>query len=190
MKIARCVVALAIAVLAAACSQSEEGGPGRPDPSGSQSAAQDFDQVPGQFPPQAAGIPGASIAPVGACVSFDGPSTNATLKLVDCGSSTNGYKVIQRVATPKECPSDVAQKFYMNPDEGQFTACLDYAWNARDCLSIGQVTAVRVACDDVNAPNRQKPLRIIPSSTDISGCPTGGFSHPVRRFTVCTQTMH
>ncbi len=29
----------------------------------------------------------------------------------------------------------------MNPDEGQFTACLDYAWSANDCLSIGKVTA-------------------------------------------------
>lgn len=150
----------------------------------------DFETIPGQFPPQATGIPGASIAPVGACVSFAGPSTNAALKVVDCGSPDNGYKVIQRVTTPKECPTDVAQKFYMNPDEGQFTACLDYAWSAADCLSIGKVTAVRAKCDDTSRPDREKPLKVILNTTTNAGCgPTGGFPHPVRRFTVCTQTQ-
>lgn len=149
-----------------------------------------FDEIPGQFPPQAPGIPGASIAPVGACVSFAGPSTNATLKVVDCGSSDNGFKVIQRVTTPKECPADVAQKFYMNPDEGQFTACLDFAWSANDCLSIGKVTAVRASCDDTSKPNREKPLKVILNTTTNVGCgPAGGFPHAVRKFTVCTETQ-
>lgn len=150
----------------------------------------DFEQISGQFPPQPAGIPGAAIAPVAACVSFEGPSNNATLKIVDCGSPTNGFKVIQRVSTPDQCPADVAQKFYMNPDEGQFTACLDYAWSANDCLSIGKVTAVRAACDDPSKPNREKPLKVILNTTTNAGCgPTGGFPHAVRKFTVCTETQ-
>ncbi|WP_235071234.1 hypothetical protein [Mycobacteroides abscessus] len=102
----------------------------------------------------------------------------------------NGYKVIQRVSTPDQCPADVAQKFYMNPDEGQFTACLDYAWSASDCLSIGKVTAVRAACDDTSKPNREKPLKVILNTTTNTGCgPTGGFPHAVRKFTVCTETQ-
>lgn len=150
----------------------------------------DFDQIPGQFPPQEPGIPGASIAPVGACVSFEGPSSNASLKVVDCGSPTNGFKVIQRVSTPDQCPADVAQKFYMNPDEGQFTACLDFAWSAKDCLSVGKVTAVRAACDDTSKLNREKPLKVILNTTTNAGCrPTGGFPHAVRKFAVCTETQ-
>ncbi|CQA07877.1 Uncharacterised protein [Mycobacteroides abscessus subsp. abscessus] len=150
---------------------------------------QAFDQIPGQFPEQAPGIPGASIAPVGACVSLDGPSTAAKLKVVDCGSPSNGYKVIQRVPTPAECPADVDHKFYMYPDEGEFTACLDYAWSANDCLSIGKVTAVRAACDDASKPKREKPLNLVLNTTTNADCPTGGFPHPVRRFTVCTETQ-
>ncbi|MDR3659469.1 MAG: hypothetical protein P4L86_03470 [Mycobacterium sp.] len=186
MTIRRHVAALAsIPALAAACSQVEP--PGMPDRAAPAAVAQNFDQIPRQYPPQAAGIPGAAIAPVGACVSFDGPSTNATLKVVDCGSPTNGYKVIQRVSTPDQCPKDVDQKFYMNPAEGQFTACLDYAWSAKDCLSIGKVTAVRVACNDAGAPDRQKPLNVVLDSINASDCPETGFPHPVRRFTVCAE---
>lgn len=150
----------------------------------------DFDSIPGQFPPQTAGIPGASIAAVGACVSFEGLKTNATLKTVDCGSPDNGFRVIQRVSTPDQCPADVAQRFYMNPEEGQFTACLDYAWSAKDCLSVGKVTAVRAACDDSSKPNREKPLKVILNTTTNAGCgPAGGFPHAVRTFTVCTETQ-
>lgn len=173
-----------------ACSSDHPAAADKTSASASEGVQADFETIPGQFPPQASGIPGASIAPVGACVSFNGPSTNASLKVVDCGSPDNGFKVIQRVATPKECPADVAQKFYMNPDEGQFTACLDFAWSAKDCLSIGKATAVRAACDDSSKPNREKPLKVILNTTTNAGCgPTGGFPHAVRKFTVCTETQ-
>lgn len=111
------------------------------------------------------------------------------MKIVDCGSPTNGYKVVQRVATPEQCARDVDQKFYMNLDEGQFTACLDYAWEPNDCLSIGKLTAVRAACDDKTIANREKPVGIILDSTSADDCPSGGFPHPQRRFTICTQTQ-
>jgi len=180
---------MAAAVLAITACGHDAGSSDQPASSPRSTVDTNFDQIPGQYPLQAPGIPGAAIAPVGACVSFDGPSTNATLRIVDCGSPTNGYKVVQRVATPNECPSDVAQKFYMNPEEGQFTACLDYAWSSKDCLSIGKVTAVRAACDDANAPAKEKPLNVVLNSVTEKDCPTGGFAHPVRRFTVCTQTQ-
>ncbi|XRC86404.1 hypothetical protein RHO23_18565 [Mycobacteroides sp. PCS013] len=113
----------------------------------------------------------------------------STLKIVDCGSPTNGYKIIQRVSTPDQCPADVAQKFYMNYSEGQFTACLDYAWSTADCLSIGNMTAVRAACDDTSKPNRERPLNIVFNTTSKAGCPTGGFTHAARKFTICTETQ-
>ncbi len=78
----------------------------------------------------------------------------------------------------------------MNPEGGQFTACLDYAWSSKDCLSISKYSATRVACDAAGAGDREKPVDVIADSTSIAGCPHGGFAHAVRRFTVCTQTMY
>ncbi|WP_231396077.1 hypothetical protein [Mycobacterium sp. URHD0025] len=180
-------VLTAVALATAACNgtQGEDHASAPP----TAPAPADFSRIPGQFPSQPPNVPGASIAPVGACVSFEGPSSNATLTVVDCGSPNNGYTVIQRVSTPDQCPADVAQKFYMNPDEGQFTACLDYAWSSTDCLSIGKVSAVRAKCDDTTKPNREKPLNVILNTTTNNGCPTGGFPHAVRKFTICTETQ-
>ncbi|WP_074331093.1 LppU/SCO3897 family protein [Mycobacteroides abscessus] len=184
------VAAIVVAAIAGCSAQEAKPAAGTSTDTAISAPGADFDQIPGQFPQQASGIPGASIAPVGACVSFEGPKNNATLKVVDCGSPANGFKVIQRVTTPDQCPADVAQRFYMNPDEGQFTACLDYAWSANDCLSIGKVTAVRATCDDTSKPNREKPLKVILNTTTNAGCgPTGGFPHAVRKFTVCTETQ-
>jgi hypothetical protein len=77
----------------------------------------------------------------------------------------------------------------MNLEEGQFTACLDYAWGAGDCLSIAKLTAVRAACDDTSIANREKPTRVISNSKSASDCPSGGFAHSERRFTICTETQ-
>lgn len=98
--------------------------------------------------------------------------------------------VVQRVATPEQCVRDADQKFYMNLEEGQFTACLDYAWRADDCLSIAKLTASRVACDDKGIENREKPVRVILNSVSASDCPSGGFPHRERRFTICTETQN
>ncbi|CPZ27834.1 Putative liporotein LppU [Mycobacteroides abscessus] len=43
------------------------------------------------------------------------------------------------------------------------------------------------ACDDASAPNRLKPTKVILNSVSVEGCPTGGFAHPLRRFTICTE---
>jgi hypothetical protein len=110
------------------------------------------------------------------------------LTVVDCGSPDNGYRVIQRVSTPDECVKDADQRFYLNPAEGQWTACLDYAWSNKDCLSIGDITATRTPCDGT-APKRERPTQVVLNTTSTAGCPTGGFAHPVRRFTICTETQ-
>lgn len=148
-----------------------------------------FDQVPGKYPVQDLGIPGADTAPVGACVSLAGPQLDPVFSVVDCGAPTNGYKVVQRVRTPDECPNDVDQRFYLNPEGGQWTACLDYAWSIHDCLSIGHISATRVACDDQTTTNREKPTQVLLDSTTAADCPDGGFAHPVRKFTICTETQ-
>lgn len=154
------------------------------------SAALDFGKIPGEFPVGEPIAAGAQLAPVGACVSLQGAPPEPSLSVVDCGSPNNGFKVVQRVATPAECTSDVDQRFYMNPEGGQFTACLDYAWSSQDCLSISKYSATRVACDAAGVGDREKPVDVIAGATSIGGCPTGGFAHGVRRFTVCTQTLH
>ncbi|MGN7778860.1 LppU/SCO3897 family protein [Mycolicibacterium sp. 22603] len=147
-----------------------------------------FDQIDGQFPPQPPDVPGAQSAPVGACVSLTGPQSNPSLAVVDCGSELNGYRVIQRVHTPDQCVKDADQRFYLNPEEGQWTACLDYAWSDKDCLSISDITAIRARCDDTTV-KRDKPMKVLVNSISTAGCPDGGFAHPIRRFTICTQVQ-
>lgn len=149
-----------------------------------------FDNIPGQYPTQAAGIPGAKSAPVGACVSLEGKRDAPKLNVVDCGSPNNGFKVVQRVSTPDQCPKDVDQRFYRYPeDEGEWTACLDLAWSASDCLVTNQTSARRVACDDKNVANRVKPVGVLLGATDTSGCKEDGYAHPARGFTICIETQ-
>ncbi|WP_286141992.1 hypothetical protein [Mycobacterium sp. D16Q16] len=127
-------------------------------------------------------------APVGACVDMLGPRSNPSLSVGSCDKAA--YRVIQRVETPRQCPADVDDKFYLNPPGGQWTACLDYAWRHDDCLSITRgASATRVACDDRSRTGRERPTRLINDSVSASDCPSGGFAHPVRRFTVCTETQ-
>lgn len=56
------------------------------------------------------------------------------------------------------------------------------------CISLGQPVA-KVDCTDTNAPKRIKPLKIILDTTTLEGCPSGGYKHPQRKFTVCTETQ-
>ncbi|SKS41742.1 Uncharacterised protein [Mycobacteroides abscessus subsp. bolletii] len=131
---------------------------------------------------------GENEAPVGACVDLLGSRSNPSLAVGACDKAA--YRVIQRVETPRQCPADVDDKFYLNPPSGQWTACLDYAWRHDDCLSITRgASATRVACDDRSRTGRERPTRLINNSVSAADCPSGGFAHPVRRFTVCTETQ-
>ncbi|VEG16091.1 Uncharacterised protein [Mycolicibacterium phlei] len=132
---------------------------------------------------------GEADAPVGACVNLLGARTKPSLVIESCDKAA--YRVIQRVETPRQCPADVDDKFYLNPPSGQWTACLDYAWSTSDCLSITKgASAIRVACNDRSRPGREKPVALLTDSITASpDCPAGGFPHAVRRFTVCTETQ-
>ncbi|WP_074292710.1 LppU/SCO3897 family protein [Mycobacteroides abscessus] len=177
------LIACCITVFAAtACGTSQ--------PGADVSTAPNFDQITGQYPEQPAGIPGEAIAPIGSCVSLEGPREKPSLKVVDCGSPANGYKVIQRVSMPDQCVKDAEQRFYLDTPDGGFAACLDYAWSTKDCLSIGKVSVVRAACNDNTAPRREKPISIVYDTQTAGVCPTGGFAHPIRRFTICTEPQH
>lgn len=158
-------------------------------PQSTQSEPTNFDEIINQFPPLDHEIPDSAAAPVGACVALSGTRTSPSLSVVACGSPQNGYKIIQVVATPAECVVDADQIFYTNPPEGQWTACLDYAWSNADCLSISKITAVRVRCDDTTIPRREKPISVLIDVADAEECGEGGFTHRVREFTVCTETQ-
>jgi hypothetical protein len=182
------VASIAVVLLCMSCESPQPDVHQPPQAEGARRAT-DFDRIPGRYPAQDPDVPGADIAPVGACVSLSGPQSNPAFSVVDCGAPANGYRVVQRVRTPDECPADADQRFYNNPDGGQFTACLDYAWDVDDCLQIGETTATRVSCHDRTATNREKPTHVLLDSTSAADCPGGGFAHPVRRFTICTETQ-
>uniref|UniRef100_UPI001F1F626F hypothetical protein n=1 Tax=Mycobacteroides abscessus TaxID=36809 RepID=UPI001F1F626F len=71
----------------------------------------------------------------------------------------------------------------------EWTACMDYAWTSEGCISVAPDKVVRAECDDKNLPNRERPITILFNTIDTSRCLFGGFAHPVRRFTVCTETQ-
>ncbi|WP_443899752.1 LppU/SCO3897 family protein [Mycobacteroides abscessus] len=161
----------------------------QPKPSAAHQESTDFADIPGQFPtPGSLTANGQAEAPVGGCVNLGGELVNASLTVVDCGSDRNTYRIVQRVNIPQEC-GDTDRSYYHNSEAtGQYTACLDLAWAKDSCISLGQPVA-KVVCTDTNAPKRIKPLKIILDTTTLEGCPSGGYKHPQRKFTVCTEVQ-
>ncbi len=158
-------------------------------PSATHRESTDFANIPGQFlTPGSLTANGQTEAPVGGCVNLGGELVNSSLTIVDCGSDRNTYRIVQRVNVPKEC-GDTDRSFYHNSEAtGQYTACLDLAWDKSSCISVGQ-PVTKVACADTNSPKRIKPLKLILDTTSLDGCPSGGYKHAQRRFTVCTETQ-
>ncbi|MDO3216694.1 LppU/SCO3897 family protein [Mycobacteroides abscessus] len=147
-----------------------------------------FSSIPGQFPQDTKTIN--PDFPAGTCVNLHGSRTNAQIDKAGCGSSENNFIVVQQVQKPTECVGDVDQKYYTNTaGRGEWTVCMDYYWVQGSCLSMNGFEIKRVKCDDSTKPAREKPVRLAQNSTSISDCPAGGFDHPVRRFTVCTETQ-
>ncbi|CPS05599.1 LppU/SCO3897 family protein [Mycobacteroides abscessus] len=155
------------------------------------SSSTDFTQIMGQYPtPEQIETTKGLKASVGSCVNLSGPQGSPTLTEVECGSAENNYRVIQRVAMPSECVADADRRYYHNGVSDEWTVCLDLAWSSNSCLSVQRDSVSRVACDDTSKPSREKPLKILFDNTTTSdNCPSGGFAHPVRKFTVCTETQ-
>ncbi|WP_441338888.1 LppU/SCO3897 family protein [Mycobacteroides abscessus] len=149
----------------------------------------DFGNIPGQYPDgRAHQINTTSIEP-GACVALSGSQARSRIVATDCESTASNYRVVQVVGDPSQCVADVDQKYYHNGADGERTVCLDYAWDGQNCLSIASWVAVRVSCDDIARGDREHPVKLILNSRDLTGCPSGGFPHPIRRFTICTVTQ-
>lgn len=152
-------------------------------------ASTDFSKIPGQYPqPAISTAYGQESAPVGGCVNVGGTQVRATISVVDCGSSRNTYRVIQRVNVPNECIGDSDRRLYQNSKaDGQWTACLDLAWDSASCISISAEVVAKVDCDDKSTSRKFKPIKVIYDSTTLDSCTSGGYTHPIRRFTICTQ---
>ncbi|MHA7662211.1 LppU/SCO3897 family protein [Mycolicibacterium sp. HS_4_1] len=162
-------------------STSQTDAPPKPSP--------DFANIPGQFVGPPTLTPnGEAQAPVGACANLSGTTTDAILSIVDCNSLQNTYRVVRRVNTPQEC-GDTDRSYYHNSQStGQYTACLDLAWDSTTCIALGPLVS-KVNCADPNISSKIKPTMVILNTTTLDGCSDGGYTHPARRFTVCTQTQ-
>lgn len=147
-----------------------------------------FSPIAGQFPQDTKTIN--PDFPAGTCVNLHGSRTNTQIDKAGCGSPENNFIVVQQVQKPTECVGDVDQKYYTNTaGRGEWTVCMDYYWIQGSCLSMNGFDIKRVKCDDSTKPAREKPVRLAQNSTSIADCPSGGYAHPVRRFTVCTETQ-
>ncbi|RIR82149.1 hypothetical protein D2E65_09305 [Mycobacteroides abscessus] len=108
------------------------------------------------------------------------------VKSATCGSADSNYRIIKITQRPAGCPTDSDQKFNRWTKEAELTLCLDYDWSPSSCLSIGGATwyATRVPCD---RPRSEQPQSVVLDSATVADCPTGGYAHPERRFTICTR---
>lgn len=179
------------AILASGCTPTAGNGEAtKPNEPAKQATELNFSDIPGQFPqPPTLTDAGESMAPVHACVNVGGTANNAELTIVDCGSKKHTYWVVKRVVTPNQC-GDTDRPFYNNTAEGgEWTACLDLAWDNTHCLDIRKFDVFKVACDVESKSKKLKPIRIITGAVTATDCPGIGFPHPVRRFTVCAEIV-
>lgn len=196
MNVYRPLIALRVCLIAACttavtcCGSTQSTTPSASTATASAHESTNFDAIPGEmFTPAARTDNGQAQAPVGGCVNLSGPPNDAVLTLVDCKSAQNTYKIVQRVNTPQEC-GDTDRSYYHNSDAiGQYTACLDLAWDNTSCIALGPPVS-KVNCTDTTAVGMIKPTKVILDTTNLSGCTDGGYVHPQRRFTVCTQTQN
>lgn len=146
----------------------------------------DFARIPNEL---SISDPATTFGKVGDCVSLSGADKDhPNLASAQCGDQASNYRIIAVKSRKDQCPTDSDQRFRQWDTEGQQTICLDYDWAAGSCMSIGGEAwhAVRVPCTTGKA---EKPVKVNLDTTSVDGCPSGGFAHPVRRFTVCTETQ-
>ncbi|WP_232785279.1 hypothetical protein [Mycobacteroides chelonae] len=152
------------------------------------SAQADFSKIEGQFPASSMVIN--PDFPTGVCVHLRVEETQWWLSKAECGAPDDNYIVVQQVQARADCVADADYKYSSTMADGRpWAACLDYHWINDSCLSIGKRDSSRVACDDRSRTGREKPVRLILDTATVRGCPSGGFAHEVRRFTVCTETQ-
>lgn len=102
-----------------------------------------------------------------------------------CGTSSSTYRIVQRANYPGDCIADVDEKYSYTENGQHNTLCLDYDWSTGSCIEVAKDYAASQPCD--SKPRLVKPVSVITGVVDVSYCAVGGFPHPVRKFTVCTN---
>ncbi|WP_136629012.1 hypothetical protein [Mycobacteroides salmoniphilum] len=144
-----------------------------------------FDNIPGQI------IGNDKL--VGTCVHLHGDTVDSPVAdAVPCTSPQANYKIIQVTKSRNECVSDADQRYYSKNGRDESTFCLDYNWTASKCVKMAAKTAWNATvadCSDIPHFPLEKPHFVILNSESPAGCPDGGWTHPQRKFTVCTTTI-
>lgn len=131
-------------------------------------------------------------AEIGDCVTLGGTIDAAEIESATCGSMDSNYKVIGKASENSQCPSDADQVYYETFGSIERGAlCLDIDWVVGGCMSLpdGDAEPFRVECTDPSAESVERVSQIVEGVTDVEQCEEGGFTHPDRQFTVCTETL-
>lgn len=148
----------------------------------------DFTKIRGEFRDSSQRSPWGG---VGDCVNIAGPVHNAAIvQRIACSDKSAAYRIFQLADHAGDCAEDADRSYVpANADEGNLVLCLDYNWVGGLCVfpgnSSGRWHAVRDDCQ----PGGEKPLQVQYDVVNAQGCPTGGYPHQVRRFTVCTERL-
>lgn len=182
-------------LMAASCSSGTPDGhtaaADTPAPASPVPAPPDFTHIAGEYPnPAQVDSTRDSPAPVGACVNVGGSQAHSTLTVVPCNAPTSAFRIIQHADTPDQC-GDTDLHYYQNGPAGQWSACLDYNWNANACISIGSWKVTSTTCDDRAVAPLYRPWSVVTNTIDTQQCGYGqkGFIHPARRFTICVAQV-
>ncbi|QQG96782.1 hypothetical protein HBE99_07950 [Mycobacteroides chelonae] len=142
-----------------------------------------FDTIPGQI----IGGGESEFGLPGQCVVLAGPDQHhPSISPAKCDSVDSNYRIIKIAKTRNECPTDSDQRFsHWTPGKEQ-TLCLDYNWSTNKCFKIGRDTWYALV-ESCGSPESERAQSVVLDSSTVRDCPAGGFAHPERRFTICTQ---
>ncbi|GAB2999297.1 LppU family putative lipoprotein [Mycobacterium bourgelatii] len=142
--------------------------------------------------------PNAADYKVGECIKLSGSPDTPRADTAACGSPESNFRLVASVDDREHCPADVDSSYSaINAIDGSSkTLCLDVDWVVGGCMSIdpGHVLdPVRVECNDVSAPNRQRATQILKrpdGPVSVDQCATGlGYVYAQRGFVVCVEAM-
>jgi hypothetical protein len=126
---------------------------------------------------------------VGACGALSGSAANSRFDPESCDSERANFKVVQVASEPGACSSDVDQRYYHSAESGSWAACLDYNWTADKCLHIQGWNVSVVDCGR-KIKGSERLTQVLVGNVAPSVCESGGgYPHPKRQFTVCTELL-
>lgn len=152
------------------------------------SKSDNFSNIRGEFRGTSQRSP---LGTVGDCVSITGPSRNeAIVQQVNCGDKSAAYRIFQLAEQPGDCAVDSDQRYApRRTDEGSLILCLDYNWAHGLCIFPGNSHGLWHAVRDDCRSGGEQPIEVRYDTANAQGCPTGGYPHQVRRFTVCSTLL-